>query len=151
MKKAILIFVLSAGTLIGYGQSAKTIFFELGGPGFASFNYDARFSGKQAKWGYRVGLGGFSTGDGSGVFLPLGINYLAGKDDKNYFEAGFGVTPAISDDGIDEFSESFAHLLFGYRLQPRNGGFVFRAFASPVINQDGFNPFFGGVSFGYKF
>jgi hypothetical protein len=36
-------------------------------------------------------------------------------------------------------------------MQPRNGGFTFRAFISPIFASFGFVPYYGGVSFGYKF
>jgi len=36
-------------------------------------------------------------------------------------------------------------------LQPQNGGFTFRAFINPIFGEFGFIPYYGGVSFGYKF
>lgn len=158
MRKSIfsLVFLLAL-SMAGHSQAAKSIFFELGGPGLASINFDTRFTGKEAGIGGRVGVGGFKV-DGAGVvFLPIGVNYLLGKDDKNYFEIGAGVTPTFisGDDLVDDedgdFTATFGHLLFGYRMQPLNGGFTFRAFISPVFNKNGFIPYYGGVSFGYKF
>jgi hypothetical protein len=136
-------------------QAAKSVYFELGGPGLASFNFDTRFGNREDGLGGRIGVGGFSV-DGEGVvFFPIGLNYLMGKDGKNYFELGAGVTPLIasgsfSDDGTT-FSTTFGHLLFGYRMQPRSGGFTFRAFINPIFGSFGFVPYYGGVSFGYKF
>lgn len=146
----LLAFILTAGT--ASSQAAKSIYFELGGPGLASINFDTRFTNKEGGLGGRVGVGGFSI-DGSGaVFIPIAVNYLLGKDGKNYFELGGGVTPVIiSDAGEDNFTSTFGHLNFGYRLQPANGGFTFRAFISPVFGSWGFFPYWGGVSFGYKF
>jgi len=143
-------------------QGAKSVYFELGGPGLASFNFDMRFGDKEDGLGGRVGIGGFSisSNDGFGgrdrvgvVFIPVGINYLLGKDGKNYFELGAGVTPVIASSSFndDNFSTTFGHIIFGYRLQPRDGGFTFRAFISPVFGSFGFIPYYGGVSFGYKF
>jgi hypothetical protein len=77
-----------------------------------------------------------------------------GKDTKSYFELGAGVTPVfVSDENAtdENFSETFGHLVFGYRMQPKNGGFTFRAFINPVFGSFGFLPYYGGVSFGYKF
>ncbi|MFZ1676596.1 MAG: hypothetical protein WAT91_04950 [Saprospiraceae bacterium] len=155
MKKLfILITTIIALTQIVSAQAAKDIFFELGGPGLASFNFDTRFTSKESGIGGRIGAGVFSV-DGSGViFLPLGINYLLGKDSKNYFEIGGGVTPVfgtgdLSGEGIS--SGTFGHLIFGYRMQPQNGGFTFRAFMCPVFGNGFFWPYYGGVSFGYKF
>ena len=137
-------------------QGAKSMYFELGGPGLASFNFDFRFGKRQDGLGGRVGVGGFYV-DGTGAaYFPVGLNYLLGKDGKNYFEIGIGVTPVIdSDDYEDEedipFESTFGHISFGYRLQPTNSGFTFRATITPVFGSFGFFPYLPGVSFGYKF
>jgi hypothetical protein len=151
MKKIFLLFSIAMFlNKIGSAQ-AKSVFFELGGPGLASINFDSRFSKGEAGIGGRIGIGGFSV-DGDGVvFVPLGLNYILGKDNKNYFELGAGVTPVIGTGGSGDFSETFGHLLFGYRMQPANGGFTFRAFINPVFGNGFFIPYYGGVSFGYKF
>ena len=47
-------------------QAAKSMYFELGGPGIASFNFDFRFGKRQDGLGGRVGFGGFYV-DGSGA------------------------------------------------------------------------------------
>lgn len=147
----ILIFLVSGAG----AQSAKSIYFELGGPGLASINFDTRFGNREDGIGARVGFGGFSVDGTTAIFIPIGVNYLLGKDNRNYFEVGGGITPTfISDDLVDEdgnFSGTFGHLIFGYRLQPANGGFTFRAFMCPVFGQGGFIPYYGGLSFGYKF
>src|SRR5687767_3084894 len=116
--------------------AARAMFFEIGGPGIASFNYDQRFTKKENGIGGRIGVGGFSfTYDGvrEGIFFfPVGVNYLFGKDGRNYFELGAGATlvamPSSRADGNNDFFEAnFGHLNFGYRLQPAEGGFFFRA------------------------
>lgn len=145
-----------------YSQTARSIYFELGGPGVASFNFDTRFGPKEDGIGGRIGVGGFSisTDNGNGgndhagvIFIPIGINYLLGKDGKNYFEIGAGVTPVLGSSSFDDenFSTTFGNILFGYRSQPKNGGFTFRAFINPIFGSFGFIPYYGGVSFGYKF
>jgi hypothetical protein len=143
--------------------AAKSIYAELGGPGLISFNFDTRFTKKEDGIGGRIGFGGFSfrdffdDGKTTVIFVPIGLNYLMGKDHKNYFELGAGVTPVFSsytgsNSADDEtFTSTFGHLLFGYRLQPANGGFTFRGFISPVFSKDGFLPYYGGISLGYKF
>lgn len=154
MKKIILgLFVFMGISKCINGQSAKSIYFELGGPGLASFNFDTRFSGREDGIGGRIGFGGFRVDDVGALFIPIGVNYLLGKDSKNYFELGGGVTPVFISDASEDgnFTETFGHLIFGYRMQPRNGGFTFRAFICPVFNSNGFIPYYGGVSFGYKF
>ena len=135
------------------GQAAMSGYVELGGPGLASFNFDTRFAPKEDGLGGRVGIGGFSISGESIIFVPVGLNYLLGKDTKNYFEIGGGVTPVFASSSVDDdnFSTTFGHILFGYRMQPKEGGFLFRAFISPVFGSGFFIPYYGGVSFGYKF
>ena len=155
MKKIIFFFFL--GFILhqsaGAQETAKSVYFELGGPGLASFNFDTRFSKKENGIGGRIGFGGFYVDGEGAVFLPIGINYLIGKETKHYFELGAGVTPVFVTDAVDaeNFTETFGHILFGYRLQPPKSGFTFRAFISPVFGDGYFIPYFGGVSFGYKF
>jgi hypothetical protein len=153
MKKMfIMLLVLAAFSNHSNAQAAKSIYFELGGPGIASINFDSRFGKSEAGIGGRIGIGGFSIDGEGAVFVPIGLNYLLGKDNKNYFEMGAGVTPVIgTGDTGGNFSATFGHVLFGYRLQPPNGGFTFRAFISPVFGGGFFVPYYGGVSFGYKF
>jgi hypothetical protein len=152
MKKIIFLFLVALSISEVSSAQAKSVYFELGGPGLASINFDTRFSKSEAGLGGRIGVGGFSV-DGEGVvFVPIGLNYLLGKDSKNYFELGAGVTPVLgTGDTDDNFSTTFGHLLFGYRMQPANGGFTFRAFINPVFGSGFFVPYYGGVSFGYKF
>lgn len=158
MKKIILPFVMFFIFCISsYAQTAKSVYAELGGPGLASINFDARFSNKEAGIGGRFGVGGFSVGGITVIGIPLGINYIMSKDEKNYLELGGGVTPVFtngktSDDiGSDNFHATFGHLWFGYRLQPKDGGFIFRAGVCPVFGKGFFIPYYGGISFGYKF
>ena len=113
-----------------------------------------RFQNKENGLGFRVGIGGFSIDGSSSLFVPLGLNYLISKDDKNYFELGAGVTfvstNASPSDGVD-FNSNFGHLYFVYRRQPKKGGFLFRAAIVPIFGKDFFLPFYAGVSCGYKF
>jgi hypothetical protein len=151
-----LLFLASANTVMAQG-AAKAVYFELGGPGLASVNYDMRLNNKQDGIGFRAGIGGFSVEGTSALFIPLAINYLIGKDKKNYFEFGGGVTLVsindnyISDTNDNNFNTTFGHLYFGYRLQPKDGGFLFRAGMTPIFNSHGFVPYYAGISFGYKF
>jgi hypothetical protein len=160
MKKIFLLVLCASSAVAAFSQqSAKAVFFELGGPGIASFNFDTRFSKKEDGIGGRIGFGGFSV-DGTGaIFIPAGINYLIGKDGKHYFEVGGGITFVSTFEDDDDFPDSddgtfettFGHLNFGYRLQPASGGFFFRAAINPVFGKGFFIPYYGGVSFGYKF
>jgi len=154
-----LVLMLSPVTNVKAQTSAKSVYFELGGAGLASVNYDMRLQKKDDGLGFKVGVGGFSV-DGTTVALfPVGLNYLLGKDGRNYFEMGLGVTFVAVRDRYsfnggsvdDNFTTTFGHAFFGYRLQPKDGGFLFRAGVTPVFNKDGFVPYWAGVSFGYKF
>jgi len=153
MKKLFLSFIALSFYAIANAQ--QSVYVELGGPGLASFNFDTRFGPKVDGFGGRIGFGGFSIDGDGAIFIPVGLNYLLGKDQKNYFELGAGVTPVFisssSSSGGDNFSSTFGHLLFGYRMQPPGGGFTFRAFVSPIFGDFGFLPYYGGVSFGYAF
>jgi hypothetical protein len=157
MKKLILLFglvlfihfSLNAQKISNISNSnAKNVFFEIGGPGLASLNYDMRFNKTGEGLGFRAGIGGFP-----GVLtLPLGLNYIASKDNKHFFEFGAGYTVlSVKEQGSDMFSNSFGHTTIGYRLQPKDGGFTFRATLNPLFVGDGFFPFYAGIGFGWKF
>ncbi len=142
---------------------AKVIFFELGGPGLASVNYDMRFTKSESGFGGRIGVGGFSLNLSSSdnirssiIFFPVGANYLLGKDERNYFEIGAGITPVLSSSSFngrssEHFASTFGYLNFGYRLQPKSGGFFFRAAINPIFGNGYFMPYYGAIAFGYKF
>ncbi|MEN9572114.1 MAG: hypothetical protein RL172_3345 [Bacteroidota bacterium] len=159
IKKILCAFVLALLMMpvFTFAQTAaKSVYVELGGPGLASINYDMRLQKKEDGFGFRAGVGGFNIDGTSALFVPVGLNYLLGKDQKNYFEFGGGITiVSMSDDYYSDndgnFSTTFGHLYFGYRLQPKNGGFLFRAGITPVFNNNGFIPYYAGISFGYKF
>jgi len=163
MKKSFLCFIIGCASIatLHAQTAAKAVYAEIGGPGLASVNFDTRFTKAENGFGGRIGIGGFSVSDGLGdhvgiVTIPVGINYLLGKDGKNYFELGAGFTYVggkASSDGGDSgnFSTSFGNLTFGYRLAPKNGGFFFKAQITPVFNRIGFIPYYGGLGFGYKF
>ena len=160
MRKTFFLFgILFCLSFINHAKGpAMSVYAELGGPGLASINFDTRFSKNEGGFGGRIGVGGFSIRDEFSdesvglIFLPIGVNYLIGKDNKNYFEIGAGVTPVFgTGDLISDFSDTFGHVILGYRSQPLNGGFTFRAFISPVFGNGFFIPYYGGVSFGYKF
>jgi hypothetical protein len=149
MKKILTLacFILAA-IMVKAQTPAKSFYVELGGPGLASINYDMRFAPKEDGLGFRVGLGGFSFWDESFLTVPLGLNYLLSKDKKNYFEIGAGATiVSSSSDGDETLRSTFGHLSFGYRLQPENGGFLFRAAIVPVFNSEGFVPYYAGIAF----
>lgn len=159
MKKILLLIAVAASTTAVYSQAAKSVYAELGGPGIASVNFDTRFTNQQGGFGARAGIGGFTLGTlGSNVttiFVPVGLNYLIGGESSHYFELGAGVTPVIASSSIasssSKFNSTFGWGSFGYRYQPLEKGVTFRASINPLIAKGAFWPFYGGISFGYKF
>jgi hypothetical protein len=149
------LFLFAIVSIASAQTAAKSIYVELGGPGIASLNFDTRFSKGEKGLGGRIGIGGWKVEDEGYLTVPVGINYLLGKDNKNYFEIGAGFTYVHTSDntfdGNSTFDGTFGHLTFGYRLQPANGGFTFRAAIVPVFGQGDFIPYYAGISFGYKF
>ena len=85
---------------------------------------------------------------------------MLGKDDKHFFELGAGATivsqkerntfydPNSND---SKFNSTFGHIYLGYRIQPKEGGFLFRAGLAPVFGKGFFFPYLPAVSFGYAF
>jgi hypothetical protein len=89
-----------------------------------------------------------------------------GKDHKNFLEIGAGVSFFV---GGHDFSlpqknnliggpppyyhtvNTVEYLWIGYRWQPINSGFTFRAGLSPILFPGYFIPYYAGLSFGYKF
>jgi len=154
----IALFVKPTAAQTDGGPRAQNVYVELGGPGLLfSANYDTRFSNRRDGMGGRIGAGYISV-DGNSLFtLPIQANYLLGKQGK-YFEIGLGAT-FVSTDGnsrdeflsFDDTSNVIGTMTFGYRYQPVNGGFNFRASINPVFNSSNFVPYFAGISFGYTF
>jgi hypothetical protein len=175
------LLVLCFSALAGYGQDTihlkrqalsdrlvtdrapQALFTELGGAGLLlSLNYDSRFSKRVDGLGFRVGVGYSFTNDPSFFTVPIGLNYLLGRN-GNYFEVGAGVTyVGLSSNNGDAFvsignndlnnktSFLFETISFGYRRQPINGGFNFRGGFTPVFvqGQSGIAPY---ISLGYNF
>lgn len=142
------------------GDRAQAVYVELLGPGISySFNYDTRFQDTRNGLGGRIGLSYLAV-EGDGMFtLPVMVNYLLGKEGK-YFEMGVGGTYVSynTKESADSNSILFVEesgvvgtTVFGYRRQPEDGGFLFRAGISPVFGKGYFVPYFGYISFGYAF
>ena len=158
MKKNIFIFIsllTCSLTINAQSPNSNAVFFEIGGPGLASFNYDTRFTKQATGWGGRIGIGGFGDRDESVITIPIGINFITSGDNRNFFEVGINHTFVKADYPIFDFGDfnsiSFSTLNFGYRKQPIKNGFVFRAAVNPIIADGAFNPFYFGIAFGYKF
>ena len=148
-------------------KPGSSVYFELlGNGGFYSVNYDIRFTDRRDGLGGRAGLSYVSEprdGEESNrnfFSIPVGVNYLAGKN-GHFFEAGAGITYYSGNIHlVDNVGDSvngentngiFGNLTFGYRKQPVDGGFSFRAGVSPIITKNSFKPYWPYVSFGYAF
>lgn len=169
-----LVIILSFCCLQGFGQqdtvylkkerhnitvtdrAPQAVYAELWGKGLLfTANYDRRFSKRVDGLGFSVGAGYIKIDDVSLFSLPIGLNYLLGKNGK-YFEVGAGATyfsATIDDigDASDHGSTVMGTMTLGYRSQPIKGGFMFRAGINPIIFRDNFIPYYPYVSFGYSF
>lgn len=167
MRKLTLIFVLLVVFLTESQFSVKAqetaraqnVFVELGGQGLLfSANYDTRFGNRRDGLGGRVGVGYIAADGTSLATFPLSLNYLLGKG-RNFFEIGLGATFAsaksddlwFNDDESSSGSATIGTMSFGYRLQPVDSGFSFRAGITPIFTKDFFVPYFAGLSLGYTF
>jgi hypothetical protein len=137
-------------------SSNKILFLELGGPGLAiSINYDQRFSGGKAGWGYRVGTGYFGDGGNTVFTIPLQINYLVGSNGK-YFEFGGGTT-FLNTTGdskgktfiFDRVTGFIGTATVGVRFEPEKS-LNFRFAFVPIFSNDQII-YAGGFSVGYTF
>jgi hypothetical protein len=137
-------------------RAPQAVFAEIyGRGGIFSANYDRRFSNRLDGLGFTVGAGYIAVDDISLLSIPVTINYLMGKNGK-YFELGAGVSyfNASIHDGTDASSGGHTFIgttTIGYRSQPINGGFIFRAGINPFFFRNTFIPYWPYVSFGINF
>ena len=164
MNKLKFISLLILVPLLSPGQRpVKSVYGELGGPGiFLSANYDTRLANSNKGLGVRAGVGTIFDQYSLGFTLPVGLNYLLGKE-KNFLELGVGASYihfiAKNQDGWFNFKkENFVATYgwIGYRYQPPKNGFTFRAGLCPFFNDINFPNIAGsfmyaGLSFGYSF
>lgn len=169
MKNLLLSLIITAAFGAVEAQSAydvqpvttNSFYLELGGQGFLyTFNYDLRLDRSHVDGlGFRMGMGGIAVNDFSFFTLPLAVNELLGKNGK-YFEASAGPTFVFGSDYLfrDENPANFyliGSIYVGYRSQPSDGGFVFRAGIpmnfGRIAGQTFVLPYPPGVSFGFCF
>ena len=119
-------------------QTRQQVYVELlGASTTVGVHYDSRF-GKNSHWGFRAGLAFTSTDNEDfidsgplktrGVTLPVGINYLIGKN-KHFAELGLGVSFGSYQCTFRKeeklfkknITGSFLFLDMGYRYQPTKG------------------------------
>lgn len=169
------LLILFLGTLVhsGYAQeetssqdfARNSIFLELGGNAILySLNYDRKFSdnfsGRIGGMFLGVSANDPNTLDGriSLLMMPLMANYLVGSGNSR-LELGAGPMVVFASGGgtieneqLDNFSGGglgFTSTI-GYRLQPRNGGFLFRIGLTPIFGPGYFIPW-AGLSLGATF
>ena len=119
-----------------------------------SVNYDTRFFNRVDGLGISAGMG-FVGIDGESLFsVPITLNYLLGKNGK-YLELGIGATyfnanVTDNDDAESGGSTVIGTMTIGYRSQPIDGGFMFRAGINPLFFSNTFLPY-PYISVGYNF
>jgi hypothetical protein len=166
--KCAIIVVLLFSSHMAFGQDSRSannsLYLELlGNGGLYSLNYDRMLTNNV---GVRLGVSRFgfdaATLDQdldahakiSVSTLTFMTNYLVGKG-KHCLELGvgaMGVFASADVDGVGGVSgEGFSGTgTIGYRIQPLDGGFLFRVGFTPAYNKDGFSSWIG-ISLGAAF
>ena len=130
----------------------KVIYLDLGGGSlFYSINFE-----KQTKSGFVYGFGmeylpNLTINDsyyGSTFGIIPTANQLFGKK-SHHLEVGISGLLTLQGYQISGLKSLLAFGRIGYRYQPNNGGFVFRAGFTPILYPT-IAPW-GGISFGYCF
>lgn len=136
--------------------SHHALYFEAGGHGVLyTINYDYRFAKIFAA---RIGfthytIPNFFFSDLTITAFPIIGEFLIGGD-EHFFEIGAGIMPTIGESSFHFFSSSTSSVVgvanIGYRYQPVDEGFFFRASVPAFITSTGVGGW-GGLSFGYAF
>jgi hypothetical protein len=125
----------------------------LGAGLFYSLNYERSFSDFSARLGFSyISLGATASTGTSGVSasatwiaFPLMVNYLGIRAKKHIFDLGAGVSVLMVGAGASSFGQDGSAsasastvipapvLNIGYRIQPTDGGFVFKIGWSPML------------------
>jgi len=143
----------------------------LGNAALYSINYD-RFIGPNMsiRIGFEyIGISGNTVDNGDGttstpsaslMMIPATLNFFVGSHDRNgqmgssKLELGAGIVYANAGASFGGASASGSSVgitgTIGYRLQPSDGGFVFRIGWAPTYVFSHFFPL-PGISFGYSF
>lgn len=138
----------------------NSIFVELlGNGGIYTLNYDHKFFNHvSARIGAEyVSLTGSDTNieDRVSIFLlPVMINYLVGNGNSR-LELGAGailggVNANVDNETVNGIGGGSFTGTVGYRLQPRDGGFLFRIGFTPIVSSLGFYSW-AGLSLGATF
>jgi hypothetical protein len=112
-------------------QANNTVYFEIGGPGVIySITYERHLV---AGLNLRVGGGGAAFQGGGYAVFPVGLNYMGIGGKKHHLELGMTANIWVGGGGGVAASGVVLSPLAGYRLQPFEGGFNFRAGLSPFV------------------
>lgn len=152
-------------------RSAQLQLEVFGSAGLFSIRFDTRIARKENGIGCSIGLGGAPLGvlgescnRGFQLAIPVGLNYLIGKN-QQLLELGAGVVPVIvggtkifclptpghNDDFFSDNITSYWYMLAGYRYQPfRKKGFTYRLFISPLLQKYFPIKLWGGGSIGIR-
>lgn len=123
-----------------------------------SFNYESRFKPKPDGFGYRAGLGLTGINGVRVITVPLGINYLLGKE-KNFFELGMGVTfvgltdtqlVSTNSSSLPDAGTVNGFFNIGYR-RVFGSGLMLKAGISPIFTPDEITLFWPLIGFGFHF
>jgi hypothetical protein len=166
MKQFLLLFVMGIFSIsnlnaqVAERTKSQGVFVEVLGNGLIySLNYDTRFSQSFDGFGGRAGIGYIAIDGARITTMPFLLNYLFGKE-KHFFEVGVGTTLLVASAGNGGFgpvgdrergSAFIGTMSLGYRLEPTDGGFMFRAGITPIFDSETFWPLWPQVSFGYAF
>ncbi|MET0791974.1 MAG: hypothetical protein ABW061_10680 [Polyangiaceae bacterium] len=137
-------------------QAKNSIYIEGLGPGILySINYDRNIGDFAGRVGFSyIGLSARSGSDeahASLITVPITATYLGLGSKKHMFEIGGGVTIVHVSAGANSFAVSdsksensntllLGNLVFGYRMQPPEGGFLLRTGISPIFGGGAFIP-----------
>ncbi|HQV06769.1 MAG: hypothetical protein R2796_04635 [Chitinophagaceae bacterium] len=142
-------FLQSSGQSLNKKQS---IYVELGGNGFfTSVNYDVQVSPKPGL-GIRAGIGFYKLKPFA-LTIPIGVNYLFEvQRNTSFMEVGLGTTWSRANASFyvkeKRAAPKSGYLSIipsiGYRRHTKKA-LLWRLSLTPVINENGFIPFFGGA------
>jgi len=136
----------------------QVLLIELYGRGLVySANYDTRFKKQIGGAGFSAGLGVLTVSGFTVITIPVSFNYLMGGTKGKFFETGAGITylntkssDIFNSDSPRKSSTLMGNFTFGYRSQPLNEGFCFRAGLNLLAGGGYFGPY-PYISFGYSF
>lgn len=142
-------------------NSKNAVYLDLAGiGGFGSVNYSREFLELNLfEFEAHIGLSttkfnDFETNFNPQLIIPFGIHGTFGN--KHYAEVGVGSAYVNSVRANDQYkpqrySTINGNAMIGYKYMKKQGGFLFRAYYSPLFEQFQGIKHWGGLSFGFAF